>query len=297
GAMSEYHHIEVRPLTPHLGAEIFGIDLARVSAASMAEIHTAFARHSVLVFRDQDLTRDQHKAFGLQFGALHVHPSHRLRADANPDIDPEIFHIKTTPDTRHANGEAWHTDLSCEPRPPLGSLLYVRTLPGDSGGDTLFANLSLAYDALSEPIKRLLAPLTAFHDGRKDLRAYNVHLRQDQDYPAATHPVVTRHPNTGLPVLYVNRSFTESIDGLRPGESAALLEMLWRHVDNNPRFHARVRWQPGTLTLWDNRNTWHHAVWDYYPATRIAERVTIAADSAPEAFSSSQTMHHETPFS
>lgn len=283
--MSDYHHLTLEPLTPHLGAEVLGVDLARIDDAVMAEIHAAFARHSVLVFRDQQLTREQHKAFGRQFGALHVHPSHRLRKPgANPDIDPEIFHIKTTPDTRHANGEAWHTDLSCEPSPPLGSLLYVRQLPGNCGGDTLFANLSLAYDALSEPIKRMLAPLHAFHDGRKDLRAYNVLLRPDQDYPSATHPVVTRHPNTGLPVLFVNRSFTDSINGLRRSESDALLEMLWRHVENNPRFHARVRWQPGTLTLWDNRNTWHHAVWDYYPATRVAERVTIAGAAAPEAF-------------
>ena len=283
--MSNYHHIQVRPLTPHLGAEVFGIDLADPGAAALAEIHAAFTRHSVLVFRDQQLTREQHKAFGKQFGALHVHPGHRLRKpDASADVDPEIFHIKTTPNSLHANGEAWHTDLSCEPRPPLGSLLYVRELPGACGGDTLFANLSLAFDALSDPIKRLLTPLTAFHDGRKDLRNYNVHLRADQEYPSATHPIVTEHPHTRLPVLHVNRSFTESIDGLRRDESDALLEMLWRHVEDNPRFHARVRWQPGTLTLWDNRNTWHRAIWDYYPATRIAERVTIQASTAPLAY-------------
>lgn len=281
--MGDYQHLQVRPLTPHLGAEVFGIDLSALTPAALTEIRQAFTAHSVLVFRDQTLTREAHKAFGRQFGELHTHPSHRLRK-SDSAIDPEIFKIQTTPTTRHANGEAWHTDLSCEPRPPMASLLYVQELPGDSGGDTLFANLSLAYEGLSDPLKRLLAPLTAFHDGRRDLRAYNVNLNADQNYPSASHPVVTRHPDTGLPVLFVNRSFTEHIHGLHRYESDALLELLWRQVESNPRLHCRVRWQPGTLTLWDNRNTWHHAVWDYYPATRTAERVTVAGAEAPPPF-------------
>ncbi|MDA1074120.1 MAG: TauD/TfdA family dioxygenase, partial [Proteobacteria bacterium] len=154
---------------------------------------------------------------------------------------------------------------------------------GEAGGDTLFANMYLAFDSLSQPVKKLIGSLTAVHDGRKDLAAYNVTLKPGQTYPSARHPVVVTHPETGKRLLFVNRSFTDHIEGMSRKESDALLEMLWRHGENNPRFQCRVRWTPNTLTLWDNRCTWHHAVWDYYPNERHAERVSVCSSVAPTA--------------
>ena len=279
--MSEYS-FNCEPLTPHLGAEITGLNLADLSDAQFGELEHAFARYAVLVFRDQALSREQHKAFGARFGELHVHPSHALRKNSDKNSEEvHIFKVKATPTTEFANGEAWHTDMSAESLPPKISILYVRELPGESGGDTLFANMYMAFETLSPALQAWLRTLNAYHDGMKDLAAYNVQLAPGQTYPNATHPVVIRHPVTDREVLFVNRSFTERIEELTRAESDALLEMLWHHVENNPRFHCRVRWRPNTITMWDNRCTWHHAVWDYFPHTRYGERVSVNADARP----------------
>ncbi len=272
--------MQITPITPHMGVEISDVDLRAPSEAELSEINSLFARHMVLAFRSQELTRDEHKTFGRLFGELHIHPS---KKQLDTKSDPEIFAIKTTPDSNFTNGEAWHTDVSCEPIPPLGSMLYVRELPGASGGDTLFCNMYLAFESLSEPMRNWLRTLTAVHDGVKDLAAYNITLKPGQTYPKAEHPMVVRHPETGREVLFVNRSFTERIVGLSKVESDAVLEMLWHHGESNPRLQCRVKWAPGTLLFWDNRCTWHHAVWDYFPNTRYAERVTIQAPAAPVA--------------
>ena len=261
-----------------MGAQVSGIDLRNLSQPQVSELRSLFLEHLVLVFRDQDLTREEHKAFGRLFGELHIHPSKR---DLDTQSDPEIFAIKTTLKSQWTNGETWHSDVSCDPVPPLGSMLYVREAPGDSGGDTLFANMYLAFESLSESMQAWLRTLDAVHDGVKDLASYNIKLQPGQSYPCAQHPIVTRHPDTGKEVLFVNRSFTERIVGMNKAESDAVLEMLWRHGESNPRLHCRVKWEPGTLVFWDNRCTWHHAVWDYFPNTRYAERVTIQATAAP----------------
>ena len=125
---------------------------------------------------------------------------------------------------------------------------------------------------------------TAYHSGYRDLKAYGVEVKPGQTYPCATHPVVIRHPDTQAPVLFVNEPFTEKINELSPRESAAILDMLYRHIESNTRFHCRVRWQNQTLVLWDNRAVHHHAVWDYYPETRRGERVTVRSDAAPLAY-------------
>jgi taurine dioxygenase len=204
--------MRVQSLTPHMGAEIFDVRLSAVTPGQVKAVRQLLVEHMALVFRDQELSRDEHKAFGRQFGELHVHPSKR---ELGARGDPEIFAVKTTPDSRFTNGEGWHSDVSCDAVPPMGSMLFVRELPGPSGGDTLFANLSLAYETLSEPMQTWLRSLTAVHDGVKDLRAYDIRLQPGQSYPHAEHPVVVRHPDSGREVLFVNRSFTERIVGLR----------------------------------------------------------------------------------
>jgi taurine dioxygenase len=151
-----------------------------------------------------------------------------------------------------------------------------------SGGDTLFANMHLAYESLSAPIRTMLEPLTATHDQRQDLRRYGYEPRAGVDYPVTSHPVVVAHPDTGRPLLFVNRAFTTAIDGLAEHESTAVLELLHHHVAERAQHQCRVRWEPGTLVFWDNRCTQHFAVWDYHPHHRRGERVTIEGEAAPE---------------
>ena len=168
--------LDIEPITPGIGAEISGLNLAEpLGDDRVLALREAFLRHLVLVFRDQSLTRNQHKQFGRYFGELHVHPSHR--SGMNKTGDPEIFVVDTPADAKQSNGEAWHSDVSCEENPPMASLLYVTTVPENGGGDTLFANMYDAYDELSKDMKQLLLGRTAWHDGEIDLRNYGIRQR------------------------------------------------------------------------------------------------------------------------
>lgn len=278
-----FEHIDVRPITPHTGAEVRGVSLGSLTAEQIEEIKIAFNQHLVLVFRDQDITQEQHKDFGRNFGSLHIHPSF---SHLGKKGDPELFIIDTTQESQFSNGEAWHSDVSCDQEPPMASLLYVKDAPPNGGGDTCFANMYEAFHALSEPLQKMLYPLTAVHDGRKDLDNYNFHLKPGQSYPRAEHPIVTKHPETGHAVLYVNGSFTSHVVGMSRAESDAILNLLYQHLEQNPRWQCRVSYEPNTLTMWDNRCAQHHAVWDYYPHSRYAERVTVQCPAGPDAFAS-----------
>ncbi len=271
----DYRSLTVEPLTPHIGAEVAGVDLSRpLSAEQRADLKRAFADWMVLVFRDQHLSSEQHKAFGRLFGPLHVHP---LQHDYGGD--PEILTVKTTAKSRYTAGDGWHTDVTCEACPPLGSMLHMKEVPAHGGGDTLFADMYRAYETLSQPLQRFLAGLTAVHDGAIPyVGAYGIAPPKGQNYPRAEHPVVTRHPDTGRKVLYVNSGFTSHIKGLARWESQGLLDMLYRHIATTPSLTCRVRWAADTLTFWDNRCTQHHAVWDYHPETRHGERVSIVGE-------------------
>lgn len=272
--------MEIKPLTPHLGAEIRGIDLSEPLDNEMfAAIHQAYLDWSVLVFRDQDLSRDDHKAFGSRFGKLHVHPMYKERSGG----DPEILVVKTTADSAYTAGDGWHTDVTCDEYPPMGSMLYITETPECGGGDTLFADMYLAYELLSDTMKGMLEGLTAVHDGALPYIGSYKSTPPEGGYPRNEHPVVVKHPETGRKVLYVNSGFTTRIKGLKPNESRALLDMLFRHIAMTPRLVARVNWEPNTLTFWDNRCTQHHAVWDYYPHSRYGERVSILSDVRPAA--------------
>src|SRR5499426_2772206 len=243
-----YQTIDVRKLTPSIGAEIHGVDLSRtLGNQQYEEVHQALMENLVIFFRDQTISVDQQMDFGRRFGKLHIHPA----APKGLEQHPEILVIKADENSKRVAGEEWHSDVSCDPEPPMGSILYLHELP-PVGGDTLFASMYAAYDALSERIKCMLDGLTARHSGEHVYRGrYDVDDR-GKTFPQADHPVIRTHPVSGRKALFVNRGFTTRINGLRKNESDAVLEMLYRHVET-PEFQCRFRWQPRSIAFWDNR--------------------------------------------
>jgi len=271
-----YETIEVSPISPALGAEVSGVDLSQpLGNQTFREVHDALMEHQVIFFRDQEMDWDQHKAFGRLFGELHIHPT-----APKPDGHPEILEIHADENSKVVAGMKWHSDVSCDLEPPMGSILHLHQIP-DVGGDTMFASMYAAYDALSEPIKDLIGGLKAWHESAPVHRGRfgsTGKLRDGVDvYPEALHPIVRTHPVTGRKCLFVNENFTTRIDGLRPGESSAILQMLYDHIAT-PEFHCRFRWQEKSVAFWDNRCAQHRTVWDYFPKVRHGYRVTICGD-------------------
>ena len=268
-ARMAYEVIEVKPMTRRIGAEISGVALESLSNRQVEEIHDALIAHQVIFFRDQTLSHDGLKALGRHFGKLAIHSGVPGLAD-----HPEIVAIHADADSKFVAGESWHSDLSADAEPPLGSILYLPIVP-ESGGDTLFASMYAAYDALSPRMKTYLEGLAAIHDADHVYRALFPDV--DRKYPTSTHPVVRTHPESGRKLIFVNPSYTTRIVGLSKLESASILDYLYRHC-SNPDFHVRFRWRPRSVAFWDNRCTWHQAVWDYFPDTRSGYRVTVAGD-------------------
>jgi len=269
-----YETIRVDKLTPIVGAEVGGVDLSEpLSNLQMTEVHRALAENLVIFFRDQELTPEQHIAFGRNFGELHIHP-----AAPHAPGHPELMIIRADENSPRANGEGWHSDVSCDPEPPMGSILYIRTCP-PKGGDTLFASMYAAYEALSDRMKAYLDDLVAVHDGEENYRGTYKYagVEDKQTYPRAEHPVIRTHPVTGRKALFVNRGFTRRILGIPRDESHAVLNYLWTHAEN-PLFQCRFRWRPDSVAFWDNRCVQHRAMWDYWPHTRSGFRVTVAGD-------------------
>ncbi|MFL5280112.1 MAG: TauD/TfdA dioxygenase family protein [Rhodopila sp.] len=270
-----YQSIDVRKLTPVIGAEVFGVDLGgQISNHQFEEVHQALLDNLVIFFRDQTMTIDQHKAFAARFGRLHVHPNAPKAIEGHP----EILVIKADENSKRVAGESWHSDVSCDEEPPMGSILHIHEVPENGGGDTMFANMYAAYDALSEPMKKFLSGLTATHDSGK-AHTYRTRAkdRDDMTFPAAEHPVIRTHPETGRKALFVNRGFTTNIVQLGRSESDALLAMLFRHVET-PSFSCRFKWRANSVAFWDNRAAQHQALWDYYPQRRFGYRVTVCGD-------------------
>jgi len=269
-----YRTIEVCKLTPNIGAEILGADLSKtLDSQQFDEIHQALMDNLVIFFRDQKINVDQQKDFARRFGKLHVHPA----APKGLEQHPEILVIKADENSKRVAGEEWHSDVSCDPEPPMGSILYLTTVPPDGGGDTMFANMYRAYEMLSEPVREMLEGLTAIHDGEHVYRGRYGLKDEGKVFPRAEHPVIRKHPVTGKKLLFVNRGFTTRIVQLKWHESAAILEMLYRHVET-PELCCRFKWRPNSIAFWDNRCVQHHALWDYYPAKRYGHRVTICGD-------------------
>ena len=270
GGVLKYQTINVDPLTASIGAVISGVDLGEnLSDRVVAEIHAAWLQHLVIFFRDQQLTPEQHMALGQRFGELHIHPAAPYRNE-----NPALMAVHTDADSHRNNGEVWHSDVSADECPPKASLLYLQTVP-ETGGDTIWANMYAAYEALSGPIRELLGALSARHEANYS-GFYGDHKPQREN-PRAEHPVIRTHPETGRKALFVNQGFTKKILGLSRDESSALLQFLFQHV-KDPTFHCRFRWQENSLAIWDNRCTQHLAVWDYFPNTRSGTRVTIQGD-------------------
>ena len=254
-----------------------GVDLSQPLTNEQArDVHQAWIDWKILVFPNQHLNRDQHKAFARRWGKLHVHPMQPTYGG-----DEEVLVVKTTRDSAYTSGDGWHTDVTCDPVPPLGSMLYVTETPASGGGDTLFADMYLAYQMLSDPMKEFLDPMVAEHDGAGPYVGSYKSTPPEGGYPKSQHPVIVTHPDSGKKLLYVNRGFTSHIVGLGRSESNAVLEMLYRLIDSTPRLYCRVDWEPNSLAFWDNRCTQHHAVWDYWPNSRYGERVSIVGDQPP----------------
>lgn len=270
GSTNLFTRFEARRLSPAIGAELIGADLAKADDALISEVRTALLAYKVIFFRDQTISREEHIAFARGFGELEIHP-----ATPKSQPDPEVLRIAHGPGSR-GKENMWHSDVTWRPEPSLGSILRAIELP-DVGGDTLFANMVMAYDDLDDALKEKLCTLTAVHD---IARVFAKRLGKDasalhEKYPVQEHPVIRTHPETGDRVLYVNGAFTSHIKDMDADESRALLAMLYRTAAR-PEYQCRFRWAPGSVAFWDNRACQHYAASDYYPDVRVMERVTVA---------------------
>jgi taurine dioxygenase len=270
--------IEIHPLSGAVGAEIHGVDIgARMSDAQFAEIARAYGDYGVIFFRDQSLTPEQQITFARRFGDINVN-----RFFKPVDGYPVIAEVRKEPEQRVNIGGSWHTDHSYDLAPAMGSLLYALEVPR-TGGDTMFASMYRAYEALSDGMKDALSDLEALHSSRHVFGESRKQSEPDvgnrlgnpelamQD---AVHPVVITHPGTGRKALYVNPVFTVRFQGWSEEDSKPLLEYLYQHA-SQPAFTCRFCWEPGSVALWDNRACWHYALNDYHGERRLMHRITI----------------------
>ncbi|SCW96833.1 MULTISPECIES: taurine dioxygenase [unclassified Pseudomonas] len=270
----------ITPLSTALGAQIEGIDIRQpLSQADRDTLEQALLEHQVLFFRDQPIEPPQQARFAAYFGDLHIHPIY-----PNVPEQPEVLVLDTAV-TDVRDNAVWHTDVTFLPTPALGAVLSAKLLPA-VGGDTLWASGIAAYEALSTPLKRLLAGLTATHDFTRsfplerfgntaeDLARWEEARRKN---PPLSHPVIRTHPVSGRRSLFVNEGFTTRINELSESESEAILKLLFAHA-TRPEFTLRWRWQVNDVAFWDNRVTQHFAVDDYRPARRVMHRATVLGD-------------------
>jgi taurine dioxygenase len=268
--------MNIEMLTPTIGATVTAIDVSSADDDQVADVVAAVLEHKVLFFPDQELSPDSQLEFASRLGTIDVAPFGPKHV-AHPELT-----VLDQEAPRGQGADAWHTDNTFVPTPPSFTILQAVQLP-PLGGDTCFANMYAAYDDLSPAFRGLIDGLTATHDLSRTLARAIADGNSDADlgamqeaWPPVHHPVVRTHPMTGRRALFVNGNFTTKIDGLNPGESAALLPMLLEHL-TSPQFQCRYRWSPGTLTMWDNRCVQHYAVPDY-TSRRIMHRVTVAGD-------------------
>ncbi|NOG72088.1 taurine dioxygenase [Roseicella sp. DB1501] len=282
---SEYRHIEVSPIAGALGAEVSGVDLAGdIPAEVQAELRRALLDNLVIFFRDQRLTPETQLAFAHRWGEIHLHPYM-----AGMDDYPEVLEIVKTPADKKNFGGSWHSDQAFTAKPAMGTILYGVEIPS-AGGDTLWTNQYLAYEALSPGMRQMLDRLKGVyrgdnfgsHDGKTRREYYADKLSMKVIDPGntqtvSTHPLIRTHPETGRRVLYVG-GHLHRFEDMTEAESKPLIDFLMQH-STRPEFTCRFRWRSGSLAFWDNRCTMHFAINDYPAETRIMHRVTICGDA------------------
>jgi len=288
--MAAYRMIEVKPIAGALGAEISGADLSSFNDDTFADIQEAWLEHLVVFFRNQKLTPEEQIAFAKRFGEIHHHPFIK-----GMDEHPEILEIiKEEGDTR-AFGEVWHTDQMFNPKPSKATILYAKETPS-AGGDTMFANMYLAYETLSDPMKAMLEGVRTRNVGdRKKLSQKDkvgsaregrysgnekmaAKVRDPGDLQTETaHPLVRTHPQTGRKGLYIG-SHTQTLHGFKDAEARPVVDYLMAH-SVQPELTCRFRWEVGSMAIWDNRCTQHRALNDYPGKRRRMHRITIAGDA------------------
>jgi taurine dioxygenase len=267
--------LNIRKEDAALGATVSGLDLTvPLETEDVAALQQALAKHQVLFFRDQVLSPSQHRKFGQAFGTLQIHPSY-------PTVGgyPDVIYLENDRENP-SKIDDWHTDMSFNPVPPMGSILIARIMP-EKGGDTMFASLAASYDDLPDAIKATVSGLTATHSfahGFRDSLAEPGGRERLKDAlernPDVVHPVVTTHPVSGRKMLFVNRIFTSRINELSEADSKDLLSFLCDHMVQE-KYLYRFKWRQNSIAFWDNRAVLHKPVNDYWPATRRMERVTI----------------------
>ncbi|TCT08991.1 TauD/TfdA dioxygenase family protein [Paralcaligenes ureilyticus] len=268
--------MEIRPLTGTIGAELFGVDIAGgCTDSAIADIRGALLKYHVIFLRDQKIAPEQQIKFAEQFGPISKTPVYQTLNDY-----PQIMPVVKEPNEKDIIGDTWHTDETYQRTPPLGSILYAREVP-KVGGDTLWSNLYLAYDGLSDGLKEQLGSLKAIHSNdflSKNAKARNAtrstKLQEDVGRIDSIHPVVRTHEESGKKCLFVNRPFTYAFAGMSREESLPLLEYLYKE-SIKPENTCRFRWKEGSLAFWDNRCTMHYAINDYPGQRREMHRITI----------------------
>ena len=266
------------------GAVVTDLQLANLTNDALVELRAVFAEYGLLFFRNQDLTPDQHLEFAERFGRIVINKFFKPTTEF-----PQIAEVRKEKTQQTNIGGGWHTDHSYDAIPAMGSILVARTLP-KTGGDTQFANLAAAYDALPEDLKNRIENLRAVHsnthlygeNGLYRLTDLSEQLGGMDRVGDATHPVVIIHPESGRKVLYVNPGHTIQFEGCDFTESRALLDELYGHVVQ-PQFTCSFNWLPGSVTFWDNRCTWHQANNDYQGQARLMHRITLAGSALTAA--------------
>lgn len=276
----DYKHIEVRPISGSIGAEIHGVELAdpKMAPEVFSEVHRAFLENCVIFFRDQAMDDDVLARFGRRFGELAPLPPHRQV----PGKFPELLIVETKPEDKMVFGWEWHSDTSHLETPSLGSILYAKVLP-PTGGDTMFSNQYMAYESLSDGMKELLDGMVAVHANGRILRTLSEGQTPPRGSEAASagwsemwaeHPVVRTHPDTGRKALYVNEMHTERLKDMTVEESQPLLQFLYDHAAR-PEFTCRFTWEVNSVAFWDNRCAMHLALNDYEGHRRLMHRVQV----------------------
>lgn len=271
--------MKIAALAPHVGVEISQVQLAGMDEGEFAALRNAVAESGVAVVRDQSLSPEQHIALARRFGGIDLNNYFPLNG-----AHAEIAEVSKEENQVTNIGGGWHTDHSYDEVPAMGSILVARELP-PAGGDTLFASMAAAWDSLSDGLKQTLLGLRAVHSADHIYSTDGVYARTDQgamlrgqeQRTRAVHPVAIRHPRTGQRLLYVNPAFTLHFEGWAREESLPLLTYLYS-VASREEFQCRVEWRPGTVTIWDNRSTWHLAVNDYHGHRRVMHRITLTGE-------------------